>query len=117
MSDTHAVISAFLDDEPFDSAELAEALSDPAGRTLLIDLVALRHIVQPDEAIASVAPASPARRFSLRPLLAAAAMLVALAGGYFMGERRSAVEMADPPAPTRVVQETAWQILPPGGGR
>ena len=117
MSDTHAVISAFLDDEPFDPADLAEALSSPAGRALLIDLVALRHIVQPDDAIASAAPASPARRFSVRPLLAAAAMLVALAGGYFMGERRSPLEIPEPPAPTRVVQETTWQILPTGGGR
>ena len=116
MNDTHSVISAFIDDESFDPGALAEALSDPAGRTLLIELLALRHIVQPEEAGASVAPTSPARRFSVRPLLAAAAMLVTLAGGYFIGERRSVVER-DPPAPTRVVQETAWQILPPGGGR
>ncbi len=117
MNDTHLVISAFLDDEPFDPARLAEALSDPAGRAVLLDLVALRHIVQPDDAIASAVSASPVRRLSPRPLLAAAAMLVALAGGYFMGERRSAVAIADPPAPTRVVQETAWQTLPAGGGR
>jgi hypothetical protein len=116
MSDTDAVISAFLDDESFDLADLAEALSDPAGRSLLIDLLALRQIVQPEEAIASMAPATSARRFWRRPL-AAAAVLLALAGGYFLGERRSAVDMADPPAPTRVVQATAWQILPTGGGR
>ena len=107
MSDTHAVISAFLDDESF----------DPAGRALLIDLLALRHIVQPEEASASVALISHTPRFSVRQLLAAAAMLVTLAGGYFIGERRSAIETPDPPAPTRVVQETAWQTLPPGGGR
>ena len=59
MSDTHAVISAFLDDEPFDPVALADALSDPAGRALLIDLLALRHIVQPEEASASVALLSP----------------------------------------------------------
>ena len=45
MSDTHAVISAFLDDEAFEPVALAEALSDPAGRALLIDLLALRRIV------------------------------------------------------------------------
>jgi hypothetical protein len=117
MSDTYAVISAFLDDEPFDSEALADALSDPAGRALLLDLLALRHIAQPVEAIVSVAPTSPSGRFSVRPLLAAAAMLVALAGGYFMGERRGAVDTLDPPAPTRVVQETAWQTFPTGGGR
>ena len=39
MNNTHDVISAFLDDEPFDSSTLAEALSEPAGRDLLIDLI------------------------------------------------------------------------------
>ena len=114
MAHSHAVISAFLDDEPFDAAELAAALADPDGRTLLIDLVALRHIVQPDEAAVSTLGTFRSR---WRPLVATAAMLVALAGGYVLGERRGAVEQSDPPAPTRVVQETAWQILPAGGGR
>ena len=101
MSDTRAVISAFLDDESFDPGALAEALSDPAGRALLIELLALRHLVQPEEAGASVAPMSPARGFSVRSLLAAAAMLVTLAGGYLMGERRSVVQTPDPPAARR----------------
>ena len=113
-TDTHAAISAFLDDEPFEAAELAAALAHPAGRTLLIDLVALRHIVQPDEPVAA---ATGTFRSRWRPLLATAAMLVALAGGYVIGDRRGAVESSVPPAPTRVVQETTWQILPAGGGR
>jgi hypothetical protein len=114
MTQTHAVISAFMDDEPFDAAELAAALADPEGRTLLIDLVALRHIVQPDEASVSTIATFPSR---WRPLIATAAMLVALAGGYFLGERRSVAEPSEPPAPTRIVQETTWQTLPAGGGR
>ena len=114
MTDTHAVISAFLDDDPFDAAELAAALSDRGGTALLIDLVALRHIVQPDEPVAARGGTFRSR---WRPLLATAAMLVALAGGYVIGDRRSAVERSEPPAPTRVVQETTWQILPTGGGR
>jgi len=114
MIDTHAVISSFLDDDPFDAAELAAALSEPEGRALLIDLVALRHIVQPEEPVA--AAAGPLRS-RWRPLLATAAMLVALAGGYVIGDRRSASDGVEPPAPTRVVQETTWQILPTGGGR
>ena len=113
MNDTHAVISAFLDDEPFDAAELAAALSDPEGRALLIDLVALRHIAQPDDMIGA-AQARP-RPSSWRPLLATAAMLVALAGGYFIGERRSAPDAPGPPAATRVVQANEWQPLPAGG--
>jgi len=115
MTDTHAVISAFMDDEPFDAAELAAALGDPAGRALLIDLVALRHIVQPEEPLATAAAGTLRSRW--RPLLATAAMLVAMAGGYVVGDRRSVGEGSQPPAPTRVVQETTWQILPTGGGR
>jgi hypothetical protein len=114
MTDIHGVISAFLDDESFDAAELAAALSDPEGRALLIDLVALRSIVQPDEPVATAAGTLRSR---WRPLLATAAMLLALAGGYVIGDRRSVVETPDPPAPTRVVQATAWQALPAGGGR
>jgi hypothetical protein len=49
MNETHEVISAFLDDEPFDASRLVEALSDPAGRDLLIDLIALRHLVEADD--------------------------------------------------------------------
>jgi hypothetical protein len=113
MNDTHEVISAFLDDEPFDSSQLGEALSDPEGRALLIDLVALRHVVQLDD---GVVPARAERRSAWRPL-AAAAVLVALVGGYFIGERRSALTTPDPPAASRVVQANEWQSLPAGGGR
>lgn len=109
MNDTHTVISAFLDDEPFDAGELGAALSDPEGRALLIDLVALRHIVQPDDGVAAARPG----RSAWRPLAAAAAVLVALAGGYFIGERRAGAT-SDPPAPSRVVQADAWQALPGG---
>jgi hypothetical protein len=114
MNDQHDVISAFLDDEPFDARELGEALSHPSGRALLIDLVALRHVVQPADGIATV---RQERRSAWRPLLAAAAVLVALAGGYVIGERRSALVASDPPSPSRVVQADAWQPLPGGGGR
>jgi hypothetical protein len=51
------VVSAFLDDEPFDPAELARALADPAGRQLLLDSVALRTLVR-DEPIAPPARAA-----------------------------------------------------------
>lgn len=51
----HEVISAFLDNEPFDAGELAHALAEPGGRELLLDLVALRQIVQEDAAVPPVA--------------------------------------------------------------
>ena len=115
MNDTHTVISAFLDDEPFDAAELGAALNDPDGRALLIDLVALRHIAQPDDMIGVAETRT--RSSGWRPLLATAAMLVALAGGYFIGERQGATDIVSPPAPTRVVEANAWQPVAPGGGR
>ena len=114
MNDKHVVISAFLDDEPFDSSELGDALSDPEGRALLIDLVALRHVVQPEDGFATV---RAEQRSAWRPLLATAAMVVALVGGYVIGERRGAEPTSDPPAASRIVQANEWQPVPPGGGR
>jgi hypothetical protein len=112
MDETQEVISAFLDDEPFDAQELAQALSEPGGRELLIDLVALRHLALADD---RSVPAAPPRRPVLPALVAAAAVLVALIGGYVAGERSSRVETLDPPAATRVVEAPdRWQVITPG---
>jgi hypothetical protein len=114
MSDTHDVISAFLDDEPFDAGALAEALAQAEGRELLIDLIALRHLVQPGGSDLSAFDRKPARS-GLRALAAVAAVLVALAGGYFIGERRTASPSSALPAATRVVEAPpAWQEIPAG---
>jgi hypothetical protein len=113
MNDTHEVISAFLDDEPFDAHELASALSDPDGRAFLIDSVALRHVVQIDD----VMPVRHDRPFrsSLRLAAAAAAVVVALMGGYLVGTRRATASLTEAPAPTRVVQSpTGWQEISGG---
>ena len=114
MTNQHEVISAFLDDEPFDAPELVAALSDPSGRNLMIDLVALRHIVQPDEG--AMTP-QPERGLAWRPWLAAAAVVVALVGGYYIGERRGTADTHGAPAPSRVVQASDWQPVPNGGAR
>jgi hypothetical protein len=109
MSNTFEVISAFIDDEPFDSGELANALADPSGRALLIELLALRHLVQPAD-VAAVMPRRGERRASIPGLMAAAAVLVALMGGYLAGQSRSAALSAEAPSPTRIVQAPgAWQ--------
>jgi len=50
--DNHDVISAFLDNEPFDAAELARALAGPEGRELLLDLIAVRTLVRDDSSLA-----------------------------------------------------------------
>jgi hypothetical protein len=111
MSDTHEVISAFLDDEPFDAHRLADALSDPDGRAQLFDLLALRHVMQPGKEAMSLVRQK--RNSGLRTLLAAAAVLVALVGGYFAGQRQGEIAQAEAPPATRVVEApAAWQALP-----
>jgi hypothetical protein len=114
MSSTHEVISAFLDDEPFDAQALAHALGDAAGRALLIDSIALRQLVQPAEATPPIAVLRPAARRPWRALAAAAAVVLALGGGYLVGERRAVTAPPEAPAPTRVVEAVPFT---PGGGR
>ena len=108
MNDKHEVISAFLDGEAFEATALGEALAEPYGRALLIDLIALRHLVaESPEAV----PAVRHRRGG-RLLFAAAAAAIVLASlfGYSLGERQGARTADAPPTPTRVVQTTTgWQ--------
>lgn len=115
MNDTYEVISAFLDNEPFDSSQLTQALSEPAGRELLIDLIALRHLAQTDDKDPHTSSDQKPWRSSLRAMVAAAAVLVALVGGYLVGERRSDTGLPGAPTATRVVDApSAWQNLPVG---
>src|SRR5262245_2959202 len=114
MNPTHEVISDFLDGEAFEPHALGEALADPAGRDLLIDFVVLRYAAQADEAVTLAEP--HARRQPLRLLLAAAAVLGALAGGYQFGQRPHIPDPTRPPAATRVAP-VDWQSLPEGGVR
>ena len=115
MSRTYEVISALLDNEPFDPQELEMALSDPAGRALLIDLTALRRIVQPTGAAPAITTANPMRRRPWRLAAAAAGLILALTGGYVAGERRAVATSSEAPAPTRVVE--AVPFVPAGGAR
>lgn len=111
MNSNHDVISAFLDDEPFEPRALAEALAHPAGRDLLVDFVLLRYIAQLQESAGGVAPRPETRSRPLY-LVAAAAVVVALLGGYQLGQRQATEDSIRPPAPTRVVQsEPVWQEL------
>lgn len=115
MNRTHEVISAFLDDEPFDPQELAHALDDSTGRALLIDLVVLRRIVQPTDAVPAMKAASPVRRGPWRVVAAAAMLFLALGGGYLAGERRAVTTSSEAPPATRVVE--AVPFVPAGGMR
>lgn len=111
MRDTYEVISAFLDDEAFDPGELARALTEPDGRALLIDLLALRGVMQPGKEAIPVE--RPRRPTALRALAAAAALVMALVGGYVVGQRQGETEQSEAPPATRVVEAPAtWQALP-----
>lgn len=113
MTSTHDVISALLDNEPFDPEELMDALSEPAGRALLVDLAALRQIVQPSEAVPPIVTARAMPQRAWQALAAAAALLLALAGGYVAGTRESTAPSTAAPPPTRIVQ--AVPFTPTGG--
>jgi hypothetical protein len=106
MHESHEVISAFIDGEPFEPEQLTAALADPVGRALLIDLLALRQLAQVDVPAAAVARRG---RTALRLAMAAAAVVVALAGGYRWGVSTSTAA-AVPPEPSRVLNNVgAWQ--------
>ena len=111
----HDVISAFLDDQPFDLDELADTLNDAAGRTLLIDLIALRRIVQPTDTLPAIKAASRPWRRPWQYAAAAAVLLAALGGGYLAGGRRAVATPSEAPPPTRVVE--AVPFTPTGGMR
>jgi hypothetical protein len=110
MNTTHDVISDFLDEEAFDPAALGEALADPAGRDLLIDFVVLRYATQAEE------PLVEARRPRVRSrtfVAVAAAVLLALVGGYQLGHRENVgtSPSASAPEPTRVLEASSWQAI------
>ena len=113
MSNAHEVISAFLDNEPFESQELVDALSDPAGRALLLDLIELRRLVQPTEDVPPITVAHRRRKWRVAAM--AAALFLALGSGYLVGERRSVAESSEAPPPTRIVH--AVPFVPLGGNR
>jgi hypothetical protein len=115
MNGTHEVISAFLDEEPFDPQALENALSDPAGRALLIDLIALRRLVQPADRTPAIRAANPVRVRPWRVAAAAAALVLAIGGGYLAGERRAGAASSEAPPPTRIVE--AVPFVPSGGMR
>jgi len=100
MNTVQSIIETFIDNERVDTGELLRALERPEGREYLVDLLALRAIVDRQATPALVPPRRSAG--SWRGLLAAAAMLLAVGGltGYAIGNRST-------PAPAAVVRSTA----------
>ena len=101
----HEVISAFLDNEPFDPQALAAALADAEGRELLLDLVALRALVADEPAVAAIprrAELASRSRWIATGFLAAS--LIFGAGAAWLLPPLLRQQRADvPPRPDRVV--------------
>lgn len=98
MTDPYEVIAAFADGERVDPAALKQALSEPAGRDYLVDLLALREAVQVTGP--EYATVARVRRPRLR-WLAAAALLVVIGGGALFFTTRDSDR---PPTPNHVVK-------------
>ena len=115
MNDIHAIIEAFADNEPVDPGRLKDALAAPEGRDYLVDLLVLRGFVRGGAPAGMPAVAGPAPG-GLRTRwlsVAAAAVAISLAGGYYAGQLAAPVargNQADAaidtsaPAPTRVIK-------------
>ena len=102
--DTNEVVSAFLDDEPFDPADLARVLADPGGRQLLLDLVALRTLVREEPVTAPVRAAGTLSRSKWIAVGFLAASLLFGAGSAWLLPPLLRQQRADvPPTPDRVV--------------
>ena len=127
--DTHfETLSALLDGEPIEIAELEAALEQPAARRALVDFVRLRQTARADAAMPrsdfsdgvrrSLAPHRRFARLRVPLPLAAAAVVLALLGGALLDLKRPAPapEHVRPPQPSRVLQ---FDRVPSeiGGGR
>ena len=119
----HDVISAFLDNEPFDAQELSASLATHEGRDLLIDLIALRAVVQPVEP----SRVAGSGRRPIWMIASAAAVLLALVSGYQFGRTAGSAAAPAPggtvsvaaPEPTTVLKfepGVNWSESPRSGG-
>lgn len=113
-------ITAFIDNEPFDPQALRDALATPEGRDELLDLIALRGLVQPVEVVTAAAPIH--RPSPLKWVVAAAAAVVLMLGGYGVGRstadesRAQQSAQVTAPAPTAVAAFENWNDTVPSGG-
>ncbi len=105
-------VAAFVDGERVDAVELKRALSTDEGRSYLVELVAMREVVRVDTDV-SVAPSRPVpSRHASRVwwLVSAAAVVLAIAGGFALGVRRApqvetaTVQSAPAPTPTKILK-------------
>jgi hypothetical protein len=123
MTDHFELIAAFADGEHVDAGQLKLALATDTGRDYLIDVLALRSLVEPGAASvtresSSANAAEPTAPIYLRPWfsgLAAALVVASAAGGFFAGRHTTTTNVTpvalQPPAVT--VQATPPELLIP----
>jgi len=102
------VLSAFVDGEPVDPAQLAAALHDPDARAALIDFVRFRDAARADtEALPAslerLRQPTPQRRV-LRWVAAAAVLVLMFVAGLLTPQpwRQNPASSDTPPQPTRI---------------
>lgn len=105
------ILDAWIDGETVPRIEVATLLATDEGRSYAIDVMALRRVMQIDAPVQLTA-----RRARWQPVAAAAALVLATAGGFMAGhyatradhggtEVIAAASNPSPaPAPTRVIQ-------------
>ena len=89
MDGRFEIIDAFVDGERVDPAALKLALAESGGRDYLVDAWLIRETVQEEIAAEAVAPppaSAPAGR-RVPWLIAVAAAVICLIGGYLLGAR------------------------------
>lgn len=115
MDNIHRIIEAFADNEPVDPGRLKDALAAPEARDYLVDILVLRGFVRGGApagmtAVAGPVPGVPRARWLS---IAAAAVAISLAGGYYAGHLAAPVAQVNQadtaidtsaPAPTRVIK-------------
>jgi hypothetical protein len=129
MDDQFEALAAWVDGEPVARTDVAVALETREGRDYVLDLMALRHMVDvTTPALASKVAPSHARRWPA--FAAAAAVVLCAAGGFAAGRFVKPVQVVAPnrpeavvvpvvtpvsitaPAPTRVIrlqEDTSWR--------
>lgn len=125
MDTQFEALAAWVDGEPVARTDVALALETSEGRDYVLDLMALRHMVDVTTPTLAARPAGATRRWPALTAAAAAVVLCA-AGGFAAGRLLAPVppsssQVAAPvvtpasmsaPAPTRVIQleeSTNWR--------
>jgi hypothetical protein len=113
--DVNEVLSAFVDGERFEPADLATALAEPGARELLVEFVRLRMAVADDSRPAASFAREMRERLGggrarrlppfLRGTAAAAVLALAAYGAFDLGRLLRRLPPADEPPPvTRVIR-------------